>query len=205
MSESEKATLARIHEAATKEFLEKGFRAASLRNIVKAAGVTTGAFYGYYKSKEELFGALVGEAYHGILKQYREVLSTFSTLPVAEQQNHMRDYVYGHTLKMNDYIYDHMQTFRLILCCSEGTEYDHLIHKMAEMDVSSTHDFVSALSQAGNPVSAVHPQLEHILTSGMFSAYFEMFVHDVPREVSAEYTQQLLDFYMAGWQKIMGF
>lgn len=28
-------------------------QAASLRNIVKTAGVTTGAFYGYYKSKEE--------------------------------------------------------------------------------------------------------------------------------------------------------
>lgn len=43
------------------EFLEKGFKSASLRNIVKAVGLTTGAFYGYYKSKEELFDALVGE------------------------------------------------------------------------------------------------------------------------------------------------
>ncbi len=44
-----------------KSFLAKGFRSASLRSIVKEAGVTTGAFYGYYKSKEDLFRALVGE------------------------------------------------------------------------------------------------------------------------------------------------
>ena len=31
------------------EFLEKGFKSASLRNIVKTAGVTTGALYGYYE------------------------------------------------------------------------------------------------------------------------------------------------------------
>ena len=31
-----------------KEFLEKGFQGASLRQIVKKAGLTTGAFYGYY-------------------------------------------------------------------------------------------------------------------------------------------------------------
>lgn len=44
-------TLDNIHKAAKKEFLDKGFQMASLRNIVKNAGVTTGAFYGYYKSK----------------------------------------------------------------------------------------------------------------------------------------------------------
>ena len=34
------------------EFLDKGFQGASLRQIVKNAGVTTGAFYGYFSSKE---------------------------------------------------------------------------------------------------------------------------------------------------------
>ena len=50
-------TLENIHRAAKAEFLEKGYKDASLRNIVKSVGMTTGAFYGYYKSKEELFEA----------------------------------------------------------------------------------------------------------------------------------------------------
>ena len=41
MSEAEQTTLDSIHSAAMQEFLEKGFRTASLRNIVKMAGVTT--------------------------------------------------------------------------------------------------------------------------------------------------------------------
>ena len=60
MNEVEQTTLHLILSAAMREFLEKGFKSASLRNIVKTAGVTTGAFYGYYDSKEELFEALVG-------------------------------------------------------------------------------------------------------------------------------------------------
>ena len=44
--EETRTTLERIQQAARMEFLEKGFQSASLRNIVKAAGVTTGAFYG---------------------------------------------------------------------------------------------------------------------------------------------------------------
>lgn len=48
MSKNEQSTLNLIFSAAMQEFLEKGFKSASLRNIVKEAGVTTGAFYGYY-------------------------------------------------------------------------------------------------------------------------------------------------------------
>ena len=59
MEENTPTTLERIQEAAMTEFLDKGFLGASLRQIVKNAGVTTGAFYGYFSSKEALFNALV--------------------------------------------------------------------------------------------------------------------------------------------------
>ena len=61
MGETEQTTLNLILSAAMQEFLKKGFKSASLRNIVKTAGVTTGAFYGYYDSKEDLFEALVSD------------------------------------------------------------------------------------------------------------------------------------------------
>ena len=68
MNENIHSTREKILEAGKKEFLEKGFRDASLRTIVKEAGVTTGAFYGYYKSKEDLFDALVTEPYEKMME-----------------------------------------------------------------------------------------------------------------------------------------
>ena len=59
MEEKSTATLEKIQEAAMSEFLDKGFLGASLRQIVKNAGVTTGAFYGYFSSKEALFASIV--------------------------------------------------------------------------------------------------------------------------------------------------
>ena len=44
-------TLQKILDAGMEEFQEKGFRDASLRQIVKNAGVTTGAFYGYFPAR----------------------------------------------------------------------------------------------------------------------------------------------------------
>ena len=38
-------TLENIHRTAKAEFLDKGYKDASLRNIVKTVGMTTGAFY----------------------------------------------------------------------------------------------------------------------------------------------------------------
>ena len=67
MNKNENNTLDDILSAAKAEFSEKGFQSASLRRIVKNAGVTTGAFYGYFKSKEELFDALVGEQYDTLM------------------------------------------------------------------------------------------------------------------------------------------
>ena len=59
MEEKSSDTLEKIQQAALEEFSEKGFLGASLRLIVKNAGVTTGAFYGYFSSKEALFASLV--------------------------------------------------------------------------------------------------------------------------------------------------
>ena len=41
-------TQKKILEVGKQEFLEKGFKDASLRKIVADAGFTQGAFYGYY-------------------------------------------------------------------------------------------------------------------------------------------------------------
>ena len=63
MEEKSPDTLEKIQQSALEEFSEKGFLGASLRQIVKNAGVTTGAFYGYYSSKEALFATC---AAHGV-------------------------------------------------------------------------------------------------------------------------------------------
>lgn len=81
MNEKEQTTLNRIFSAAFQEFLEKGYQSASLRNIVKMAGVTTGALYGYYKSKEELFEALVGKHYNFLLDRFCKAQKEFAETP----------------------------------------------------------------------------------------------------------------------------
>ena len=58
MSTKAEDTQKNILDTARKHFLKDGLTGASLRNIVKDAGLTTGAFYKSYPTKEALFDAL---------------------------------------------------------------------------------------------------------------------------------------------------
>ena len=174
MGENDKSTLERIHLAAKREFLSKGFKSASLRNIVKSAGVTTGAFYGYYDSKEALFEALVGKQHDTILKVYCEAQENFARLPKEEQPKHMGDVSGACMREMLLYAYDNLEEFKLILCCSEGTRFENMIDKMVEVEIKGTHDYQEVLKQLGRPSPKLDSRLEHILITGMFNAFLSL-------------------------------
>lgn len=205
MADAEKTTLEKIIYVAKTEFLQKGYQGASLRNMVKQAGVTTGAFYGYFQNKKELFAALVGEEYDTLLHIYDCCLNTFESIPPEQQREKMQSVAQDGMKEMIDYLYDHKEAFKLILCCSEGTRFHDLVDELAKMNAAATHNFAQMSRQVGNTLKQVHPILEHILVSGMFAGFFEMIVHDIPRQEADEFSQQLLGFYSAGWQEIMGF
>ena len=198
------STLTRIHQAAKAEFLEKGFRGASLRNIVKSVGMTTGGFYGYYKSKEELFEALVGEPHDYLIGRFKDAQREFAQLPHEQQPEVMGDMSGLCMYDMLHYAYAHLEECKLILCCSEGTRFSGLIDEMVEIEVESTHTYLAVLNELGRPSPKIDPKLEHILITGMFHTFFELVIHEMPLRDAENYIREMRAFYTAGWMKIMG-
>lgn len=204
MSEIEQTTLNLIHSAAMQEFLEKGFKSASLRNIVKTAGVTTGAFYGYYDSKEELFEALVGEHYNFLLERFCRAQKEFADISPEEQPDNLTSTSGECMYEMLLYAYEHLNEFKLILCCSEGTRFSRLIDELVEIEVKGTNDYLAVLEKIGRPAPLIDERLEHILITGMFNTFFEIIIHEMPLEEAKHYLKEMRAFYTAGWMKIMG-
>ena len=200
--DGEMTTLERIYASAKKEFLEKGFQGASLRNIVKSAGVTTGAFYGYYDSKEKLFDALVSEKYEHLMDMYVRTQIGFKKLEPGAQQENMGKVGGDCMEQMLDYMYENEDEFRLILTCSEGTRYENMVHEMSEIEVQATHDFVELMRKNGNDIRQIDPKLEHVLVSGMFTAFFELLIHKNDIGEAKTYLGQLREFYTAGWRQL---
>jgi AcrR family transcriptional regulator len=64
----------RLLESAKRLFSQKGYYATSVEDIVASAGLSKGAFYFYFKSKEELFKSLVEEMHLNIVKRLENFL-----------------------------------------------------------------------------------------------------------------------------------
>lgn len=202
--QKEQSTLERIHAAAQAEFMEKGFHAASLRNIVKTAGVTTGAFYGYYDSKEALFEALVGDAAEYVLNLFCGTVDDFEEMEGEEQTRQMFDVSQDVLMQILDYFYDNKDTFMLILTRAEGTKYADFGHQLVVREVESTYTYMETLKKMGHPVEPLNRNVIHMVASGMFSGLCETIIHDMPREEAKEYLMQLQRFYSAGWEELLG-
>ena len=204
MEEKSNLTLEKIHEAAMAEFLDKGFQGASLRQIVKNAGVTTGAFYGYFSSKEALFASIVEPHAAALMGRFMETQTSFSELPEQEQPEHMGLESSQCVNWMVDYICDHREPVKLLLCKAEGTSYEHFVHNMVEVEVEYTLRYMDVLRRLGREVPELSQSLCHIIASGMFNGLFEIVVHDMPKEQALRDVEQFRTFYTGGWLKLMG-
>lgn len=181
LNSSSKATYFKILQIAQEEFLNKGFRDSSLRTIVKRAGVTTGAFYGYFESKEELFDSLVKEHAEYVLGVYDKILLEFSGLTPEKQVELMETYTSAGFKTIFDYVWAHKTAFRLILNASGGTRYENFLQQIAQKDIESTEEFYNILEKMGKKVVRIDPIIEQIVITGTFSSFFTLLLMDIPK------------------------
>jgi AcrR family transcriptional regulator len=73
-----------ILEAARVCFTRNGFHATSMQDVISEAGLSVGAFYRYFRSKEELVTAIAEQIVGKIAGQLGEITSTDPPLPLAE-------------------------------------------------------------------------------------------------------------------------
>lgn len=204
MSNEDAVTLQNILNAGKKEFLKKSFKSASLRNIVKMAGVTTGAFYGYFSSKEALYASIVEPHAAAIMGRFMKTQLDFAELPYEEQPEHMGVESAECVDWVIDYMYDHYDEVKILICCNDGTAYESFVDRMVEVEVESTFRYIEVLKRLGNDVKTLDADLAHMIASGMFNGIFEVLYHDMPKERAKVFIAQLREFHMAGWNKIMG-
>ena len=131
-------TQEKILEIGKKEFLDKGFKEASLNEIVEKAGFTKGAFYGYYQTKESLFDSLVFEVINEFNEKFKKAKDDHFNLILQNKASRTINLSTDYLKYFVNYVYDHFDVFKLILCCSNGTKYNNYIHDLFVQDIICT-------------------------------------------------------------------
>lgn len=77
-------TKERIKRTAEKMFIEKGYVATTLRDITAKAGVTTGAFYKHYGSKEEILISIFNDGFTKQWEKFYELKEDITPITYAK-------------------------------------------------------------------------------------------------------------------------
>ena len=88
MQQRSEETRARILEAAVKQFSVNGYNKASVDSICEQAGVSKGAFYHHFKTKQDVFLALLD----GWLQTFDQAIEASKDRPVPETFQMMTEY-----------------------------------------------------------------------------------------------------------------
>ena len=211
----EKETKAKLLISAKTEFMEKGYQGASLRNICKNAGVTTGALYFFFQDKEELFASLVQPVVEVIQKlmeahMKQELLEVeeptekatkeASEKPVEELQddeNAIGDDVYA-AGKIVHILYENYDSVQLLLLKSQGSKMAGCI----EAFVSFAEQNYRALAKAQSEKWGVPLPDEytiHWLAHMQIDAFVHLLTHEPDEEKAMAHLRDVIKYLVAGW------
>ena len=194
----------RILECAKAEFLDKGYTDASLRSIAAAAETSTNSIYVRFGDKEGLFSAIVEPALSEMTERFLKIQEAFCHMDQAAQTAHMAEYADGGTMELVDYMYDHLDAFRLLLDASYGTRFHNFVDTLVRIEVEYTYRYMESAGYAARLGDAATEKLLHIVTTSRFESIFEVIRHGMSRAEAAEYIELLSRYHRTGFFAVFG-
>ena len=192
----------RILACAKQEFLDKGYTDASLRTIAAAAGTSTNSIYVRFHDKEGLFSAIVEPALNGMIELFLKIQETFHQMDKNDQTAQMSTYSDGGTAALVDYIYDHLDEFRLLLDASAGTRFHNFIDELVRIEVEYTYKYLEAMGYPATVGDATTETLLHIVTTSRFESIFEVVRHGMTHAEAIEYNALLGRYHRTGFYEV---
>lgn len=191
----------RLLDCAKVEFLENGYKDASLRVIAEKAGTSTSSIYTRFGDKEGLFNAIVRTAAGSFESKFRDEIELFDRMPPMDWDS-MLEYTDKQQNILVDMIYEDFSAFKLLVCHAEGTVFSDFIHNVVEIDVEYTIKYIETIGNDAIISKRLTPELLHMLCSSYWSGVFETVVHDMSKEEASIYICRLKRFFQCGWRDV---
>lgn len=192
----------RVLECAEREFLEKGYRDASLRVIAANAQTTTGSIYTRFGDKEGLFEAIVKPVADGMKELYLKIEEDFHQQKEEVQRETMSEASAKGMEVILDYMYEHFNVFLLLLDASYGTKFQYFVEELIDIEVDYTYKYMDAIGCDSVKSGIVTKEFVHIVTTSYFESVFEVIRHRMSKEEAGRYVKMLMDYHQAGFETI---
>ena len=189
-----------IIEAAKTEFLQNGFQSASINNIAKSAGVTTGAIYTRYKGKDQLFHSLIEDFLQALDKERKDHGKAYMKYCIDENFDNFLNRIEKEIAGYIDILFEYYDECKLLLCCSKGRSVEAIFSEMMKTKVSETKAFIK--KNLASDISKLKLDFVEFLMNQQFHAYTLAIEKRYSKDETIEYIKMLGEFIGAGWEKV---
>ncbi|MDE6313113.1 MAG: TetR/AcrR family transcriptional regulator [Lachnospiraceae bacterium] len=196
----EKETRNKLLESAKAEFMEKGYTGASLRNICKNAGVTTGALYFFFQDKEDLFASLVADPLQELItlmsEHYQSEVDTEKIEDFYKNRDFSEDLQISN--KVIAYMYQNYDAFLLLLNRAQGSKYENVVDEFVAVSEKHYHMMADRWCETfGKP--AVEDYMIHWIAHMQIDAFAHLLLHEPNKEKAQRHIVKIVRYLIVGW------
>ena len=189
----------RILESAKKCFLEYGFQAAPLRKIADDAGFTSGALYGYFDSKEDLFYAITDPIAEKAMEKLDQIRAEMDAQPEPQRLDTMGQVYYPHIPEIVDILLEDRDATKLIVTGSKGTKHEGFLDRIANRNAVE----INKAAEKAENTKSIEQQTMDILMDGYVSTLFRLITSDKDRDTIIKCMEAIGRVYEVGVTALM--
>lgn len=178
-----------IIRAGKQEFLKYGYKGASLRNICKQAGVTTGAFYFQFENKEQLLDEILRPVI-----TYFSAMVQKSTMEEFEGESSSAD---GDE-QMLEMLWNYKEECQILLEGTAGTAYEKVFEELQE---GLRQGFLLFFGKYG--ISDVDEKLLDVIVRMRVESYLTIIRKEYKLEETKKLARQIGIYCDAGFEALV--
>jgi AcrR family transcriptional regulator len=190
-----------ILETARNEFLDKGFKDASMRTMARNAKVGLSNIYNYFKSKDEIFREVMCPLTSAMDKMLNDHNNKhFISLDVFTSDEYMRE--------MIDSFVGLIKTFKaelnLLLFQSHGSSLANFVNEYTEKHANIGLEYIRLMNEKYPKINTnISSFFIHTMSSWWITIIGEIVTHDLRDKEIETFVAEYIEFSTAGWKKIM--
>ena len=184
-------------EAATAEFMDHGFRGASLRKIANRAVITTGALYTRYENNDVLFTSLVESALREIGGEFEPMRQTYLDARDNPSPEKILEAIRQEEEIYLRLLFKYYDQCILFFCRSDGSSVEKQLSALMEEKARQTVEFFRTIARREVDFDGV----EFIL-SEQFHYYRRILQRGYTREKAISCMKTVEAFMEAGWKAL---
>lgn len=185
----------KIIKAAMEEFKENDFLKASLNKIAEKAGLTTGAVYTRYKSKDELFCSLVYPLLEEMQRRFSPLEKAYYDVRDSEDINDILKVIRLERQIYVDILFTHYDECVLFFCRSTGSSVEAQLGEWTKHKAVSTAEFIRQRAKKD-----IDTDLIELIMNEQFQFYKQVLEKGFDKEKAVRLMDSVEEFHESGWK-----